>query len=529
MTKAIDHVLADRRLLGAGLGPLASWSVWGTTLKASFARPLDDGEMEVFHTIAGDRSPPAHRVNELWCICGRGSGKSRVAAAVSIYLALFVKYKLAPGERGMCLVIAGTVDQARVVFDYIDGFLTASSALAREVVSRTRSEIRLRCGITIAVHPNSFRSVRGRTLVACVFDETAYWRDETSATPDTEVYTAVLPGLARTGGMLVAISTPYRKIGLLYQKFRDSYAHDEGNILVVQGPSKVFNPTLKDSVISAQRAADPTGSGAEWDAIFRDDLSSFLDEASIDAAIQHGRPLELPPREGVAYFVFVDMSGGRHDLSTIAVVHSEGEGDDRRYVADVMRGRKGDPRAAVKEFVELAKSYHCTVVTGDNYGAEWVAGAYREAGADYLQSKLVRSELYLAGLPLFTTGVVGIPNLAPLVRELRLLERRTARSGRDVVDHGPGGSDDHANAVFGALHLAASVPVYREPAVVVPFVGSAGPRYYPGSSEFTGAGVPTSSSTPAGSYDYNRDDSWKGYVNPDGSIRSTPRGGWGFP
>ena len=34
------------------------------------------------------------------------------------------------------------------------------------------------------------------------------------------------------------------------------------------------------------------------------------------------------------------------------------------------------------------------------------------------------------------------------------LERRTARSGKDTVDHGLGGHDDVANAVAGALVLA---------------------------------------------------------------------------
>ena len=131
--------------------------------------------------------------------------------------------------------------------------------------------------------------------------------------PDVEVYTAVLPGLARTDGMLVAISTPYRKLGLLYQKHRDCFGDDNDDVLVVRGASKVFNPTLSDATIAAQRAADPTGSAAEWDAVFRDDLSSFLDDQSIDAAVDHGRPLELPPREGVLYHTFVDMGGGRHD------------------------------------------------------------------------------------------------------------------------------------------------------------------------------------------------------------------------
>jgi hypothetical protein len=70
----------------------------------------------------------------------------------------------------------------------------------------------------------------------------------------------------------------------------------------------------------------------------------------------------------------------------------------------------------------------------------------------------VRSELYLEGLALFARGLVNIPPISILLRELRLLERRTARSGKDSVDHGVGGSDDYANALFGALHLVAKPP-----------------------------------------------------------------------
>jgi hypothetical protein len=42
-----------------------------------------------------------------------------------------------------------------------------------------------------------------------------------------------------------------------------------------------------------------------------------------------------------------------------------------------------------------------------------------------------------------------------LIRELRLLERRTHRSGKDTVEHPRNGHDDHANVVCGVLSLAA--------------------------------------------------------------------------
>jgi hypothetical protein len=343
------------------------------------------------------------------------------------------------------------MDQARAVFGYVRGLLEATPVLWAEVAAIKRFEIELKNGIVIAVHSNSFRTVRGRSLVGCVFDEVAFWRDETSAQPDIETYRAVLPSLATTDGLLIGISTPYRKLGLLHQKHRDHFAQNDNDILVVQGSSKIFNATLSDAAIAAQREADPTGAVAEWDALFRSDIAAFLDDASIDAAVDHGRPAELPPRASVVYHSFTDMSGGGADASTLCIGHFVAE----RFVVDVVRGRHGDPHAAALEFSQLAKQYHCRTIWGDAYSKEWCAGLYRTAGGlEYRQSPLPRSELYLEGQVHFTRGLVSIPPHATLLRELRLLERRVARSGKDSVNHGVGGHDDHANSLFGCLYVA---------------------------------------------------------------------------
>jgi hypothetical protein len=68
-----------------------------------------------------------------------------------------------------------------------------SLVLKKEIASFTKEEIVLKNGIIIAIHSNSFRTVRERTLCACIFDEIAFWRDDMSATPDAETYSAVLP------------------------------------------------------------------------------------------------------------------------------------------------------------------------------------------------------------------------------------------------------------------------------------------------------------------------------------------------
>ena len=59
----------------------------------------------------------------------------------------------------------------------------------------------------------------------------------------------------------------------------------------------------------------------------------------------------------------------------------------------------------------------------------------------------------LALLPLLNSGKVDLLDNSRLVSQLCGLERRTARSGKDSVDHPPGQHDDVANAVAGACVL----------------------------------------------------------------------------
>jgi hypothetical protein len=447
----IDAALSDPNLLGAALGDLASWQVWRIVLKAAAGDSLSEQELQTFAAVAGDRKPPSRAVRELVAIAGRRSGKSRIAAAVAVFIATCVDHraKLAPGETGYVLVLASSRSQASVVFRYALAFLQSSPILKREVSEVTAEEIRLRSGVTIAVHPNDFRTIRGRTLLACVFDEVSYWRDETSANPDVETYRAVLPALSTTAGTLVIISSPYRRLGLVFNKFRDCYAKDDDQVLVVKAATAVLNPLIDTSVIERAMADDPEAARAEWEAEFRSDLAAFLDDRTIDAAIDYDRPLELPPRQGITYQAFSDASGGRHDAFTIAIGHKEGD----RCVCDVLRGVHPpfDPQNVVVEYAALLKDYGIDRIGGDNYSAAWVETAWSEAGIKYERSELNKSALYLEALPLFMRGAVSIPHHARLVRELRLLERRSSRIGKDVVDHGRSGSDDHANALAGLL------------------------------------------------------------------------------
>jgi hypothetical protein len=188
--------------------------------------------------------------------------------------------------------------------------------------------------------------------------------------------TAVLPALLTTGGMLIGISSPYRRVGLMHAKHKRHFGVDGDDTLVVQGTSKQFNSTLDDAAIAAQSEADPTAARSEWDAQFRDDIAGFLDDGLIDAAVDRDRPLELPPHADCFYRAYVDASGGAigGDAYTLCIGHREGSG----YVIDLVRGRAGpfDPEQLTAEFAQLCKDYRVTGVTGDKYAREWVESAF---------------------------------------------------------------------------------------------------------------------------------------------------------
>lgn len=125
----IDQALADHNLLGAALGDTKSWSNWLTTLRAAFGLPLNQQQLETFAAISGNRAPLTSPVSELWAVIGRRSGKSRVAAAIAVHVALLQKHQLAAGEIGYVLVLSPTVAQAKVVFQYCVGFAEQSPVL----------------------------------------------------------------------------------------------------------------------------------------------------------------------------------------------------------------------------------------------------------------------------------------------------------------------------------------------------------------------------------------------------------------
>jgi hypothetical protein len=129
------------------------------------------------------------------------------------------------------------------------------------------------------------------------------------------------------------------------------------------------------------------------------------------------------------------------------------------------------PESVVSEFAGLLKTYHVTRVTGDRYAGEWPREQFRKYGIVYEIAPKPKSDLYRDLLPLLNSRSLTLLDNVRLREQLVGLERRTARSGRDSIDHAPGAHDDVANASAGALILAQAAELRRIRCYTLPLDG----------------------------------------------------------
>ena len=452
----ILDAIADKALFAPWFRKEATWKAWFVFLSALRALPMTEEQLAVYRACTGRTEPPTTPATEAWLVCGRRAGKSFILALIAVFLACFHSYRqhLAPGERATILVVAADRKQARVIMRYVRGLLTNVAMLARMIEREAAESFDLDNGVTIEVGTVSFRSTRGYTIVAALLDELAFWPTDDSANPDSEVIAAIRPGMATIpGAMLLCASSPYARRGSLYDAYRRHHRQNGDPVLVWQAATRTMNPTVPQAVIDEAYERDPSSAAAEYGAVFRADVETLLTLEVVDAATVPGR-CELAPVSSLKYVAFVDPSGGSADSMTLAVAHMDRV--TKRVVLDAVRERRPpfSPDQVAKEFTELLRSYRVRTVTGDRYGGEWPRERFRAHGIAYALAEKPKSDIYGALLPLLNAGRAELLDLPRLAAQLVGLERRTARSGRDSIDHAPGGHDDIANAVAGAVVAA---------------------------------------------------------------------------
>jgi hypothetical protein len=442
----ILEAIRDPNLFGNWFQNRESWAAWRVFLQALFSLAIEDEAL--YAACTGNRPLPTRQAREAYIVAGRRGGKSFICALIGVFLACFRSYRLSPGEKGICMLLAADRRQARVLIRYVKAFLENVPMLRAMIENETADSIALTNQVTIEIYTASFRSVRGYTICAAICDEISFWRSDESANPDKEIIAALKPAMATVqDSLLLCLSTPYSRRGVLWDAHR-RYFGKPGDTLVWQADTKTMNPSVPSSIIDSAYEEDPASAVAEYGAQFRSDLEAYVSQEVVDSCTIPGR-FELPPVAGTQYVAFCDPSGGSQDSFTLSIGHAE----PPRAVLDLIRERRPpfSPESVVSEFAATLKDYGVHEIHGDRYGGEWPRERFLTHGINYRIADKSKSELYQSCLPMLNSAKVELLDSKVLRQQLVGLERRTSRGGRDSIDHRPGGRDDVANSAAGAL------------------------------------------------------------------------------
>jgi len=168
--------------------------------------------------------------------CSRQSGKSSVAAVVALHQALYA-------PESLILLLSPSLRQSQELFKKVqDAYRMLVSPAPLQAESALRLE--LANGSRIISLPGTEATVRGYSGVRLlIIDEAARVADE--------LYYAVRPMLAVSGGRIICLSTPWGKRGFFYEE----WTHGEGwERVKIVAPDC---PRISESFLSEERRALP--------------------------------------------------------------------------------------------------------------------------------------------------------------------------------------------------------------------------------------------------------------------------------
>src|SRR5262249_34059887 len=138
--------------------------------------------------------------------CSRQSGKSATTAILALHRALFF-------PRSLVLLVSPSLRQSAELFKKVTDFLLLLP-VRPDLTEDNRLSLQMKNGSRIVSLPSKEANIRGYSGAALIIE------DEASRVPD-DLYLAMRPMLAVSGGRLVLMSTPWGKRGHFYEAWQN--------------------------------------------------------------------------------------------------------------------------------------------------------------------------------------------------------------------------------------------------------------------------------------------------------------------
>jgi hypothetical protein len=210
------------------------------------------------------RSDAARRL----LLAGRQSGKSKAAAALALKAALLE----APA---LVLILSPTLRQSGEFFR--DKFLPLWHALGRPGGGRpTQLTLEMQNGSRVISLPENEEGVRSFSAVRLLV------LDEASRIAD-DLYRAVRPMLATSGGALVALSTPFGRRGWFYEAWEKGGGWERYRVRADECPR-----IPADFLAAERRDLGERWYAQEYETEFCDVVGALIAQSDIDAALAAG-------------------------------------------------------------------------------------------------------------------------------------------------------------------------------------------------------------------------------------------------
>lgn len=366
--------------------------------------------------------------------CGRRWGKTE-ACAVEVLKALSQTQPI------RYLLVAPTLDQARILFDRVLGFLEKVLEFGMTVGDSVEQSVRR---LRLSPYPQfSFgghfvsarsghlsRALRGNEATHVVIDEAAF-------VPDELISEVVMPMLATTDGYMSLISTPNGRNH--FWRYFQLGSRGEYGFWSRSAPSRE-NPLVSSRFLDVQRElASERTFAVEYEAEFIESAGQVFKYDHIERCLA----TELP-EVGGAYFVGIDW-GRYQDFTTLAIVKGT---SDRCVLLQCSRLPQADWKVQISNIVEILRVYPpaTVLVDGNGYG-DVLFGDLRDAVPRHsireykftLSSKTTLVN-HLASV-IERERLTMRPN-PPLLRELESFRFHQTRSGNTKLEASAGEHDD---------------------------------------------------------------------------------------
>ncbi len=207
--------------------------------------------------------------------CCRQSGKSTMTGLIALHRALYH-----PGSLILCL--APALRQSQELFGKVLGFYRD---LGRPVAPQGERKLSLELenGSRIVTLPGTEKTIRGFSGAALLIVDEA-------ARVDDELYFAVRPMLAVSGGALMMLSTPYGKRGVFYEEWTGGVGWERYEV-----PAREC-PRISEAFLEEERqAVPPWVYRQEYECSFEETEDQVFTTDMIDRAVTS----EVKPLFGV--------------------------------------------------------------------------------------------------------------------------------------------------------------------------------------------------------------------------------------